>query len=479
MRVESMNHLYKTSLFSASLVISGMLIHSANAQDLFDDAFLAGPADSTAPVPAAETVAPAPLPAEATAPAIPAETPVSAPVEAAPASAEIPNNTGAPVDFPPVDNLPPPAELPAMPDFGPAPAVPEASGPAPAMPDMSFGAVGSGAEMKLSQQPNDAVIGKVTSDIFREMAEVERENNNLALQLKREELKAQLNTLKAKNREVLFNEIQEREKMTQARLEWELQQDLKRQEALERKQNAEIRQKQIEAALKAQEDRRIEQMKREEAERKAKEEAEQRKIEAEKEELKKKYEAASIVRLNSLKPTLIEAVRPQKIKRVPSERVSTKLTESGEELLLKKNNGEELKLGLASGSENDMPKIDPASQLYGILEISGVGNTLVAKILSKKDNSTFYVKKNQTLPTGHQVLDIKKDFVLVQYGKLKEMIGFQAVGIRDVPRAEMPVIPEAKPVEQPKEAAPTAEAPKKPVRRGRRNRGSSTEPMTK
>lgn len=460
MRVESMNHLYKTSLLSASLVISGMLIHSANAQDLFDDAFLAGPADSTAPVSAPE--ASAPVVAEVA-------TPAPAPV------AEIETPALPPMDAPAAD-------LPAMPDFGPvpAPAAP-ADNSASAMPDMNFGAVGSGAEMKLSQQPNDAVIGKVTSDIFREMAEVERENNNLALQLKREELKAQLNTLKAKNREVLFNEIQEREKMTQARLEWELQQDLKRQEALERKQNAEIRQKQIEAALKAQEDRRIEQMKREEAERKAKEEAEQRKIEAEKEELKKKYEAASIVRLNSLKPTLIEAVRPQKIKRVPSERVSTKLTESGEELLLKKNNGEELKLGLASGGESDMPKIDPASQLYGILEISGVGNTLVAKILSKKDNSTFYVKKNQTLPTGHQVLEIKKDYVLVQYGKTKEMVGFQAVGIRDVPKTSMPVIPEAKPAEQPKEVAPApvSEAPKKPVRRGRRGRGSSTEPMTK
>lgn len=455
MRVESMNHLYKTSLLSASLVISGMLIPSANAQDLFDDAFLTGPADSSAPAP--EAIAPAPL----------SEVNPVAPAEAV---AEVPA-------LPPAtDNLAPPADLPAMPDFGPAPAQAES----PTMPEMNFGAVGSGAEMKLSQQPNDAVIGKVTSDIFREMAEVERENNNLALQLKREELKAQLNTLKAKNREVLFNEIQEREKMTQARLEWELQQDLKRQEALERKQNAEIRQKQIEAALKAQEDRRIEQMKREEAERKAKEEAEQRKVEAEKEELKKKYEAASIVRLNSLKPTLIEAVRPQKIKRVPSERVSTKLTESGEELLLKKNNGEELKLGLASGTENDMPKIEPASQLYGILEISGVGNTLVAKILSKKDNSTFYVKKNQKLPSNHEVIEIKKDYVLVQYGKLKEMIGFQAVGIRNVPKMEMPIIPEAKPAEAPKqEAAPISETPKKPVRRGRRGRGSSTEPMTK
>ena len=33
------------------------------------------------------------------------------------------------------------------------------------------------------------------------------------------------------------------------------------------------------------------------------------------------------------------------------------------------------------------------------------------------------------LPTGHTVVDINKDYVLLEYGKLKEMVGFPSAGL--------------------------------------------------
>ena len=56
-------------------------------------------------------------------------------------------------------------------------------------------------------------------------AEMERENSTLMLQLKREQLRSEIDALKTSNRQMLFDEIERREKMTQARLEWELAQD--------------------------------------------------------------------------------------------------------------------------------------------------------------------------------------------------------------------------------------------------------------
>ena len=410
-----MNRAFNTKLLYAALVISGVAIPTANAQDLFDDAFMENTAQTAQPAPA-ETAAPAPQdvpPADVSAPAIGDNAPAP----------ELPS-----LDLPPADIPEPAAPEPALPEPTdnldiPAPQdVPAPSG----APALEFNAP---APKGLSGSPSDQVLGKVSSDVFREMAEMERENNSLALQLKREGLRAEIDALKANNRQMLFDEIERREKMTQARLEWELAQDLKRQEALERKQRAEIRQKQIEAALKREEDRRIQKMKDEEAERKRKEEELEKQKEAERAELKKKYEAASIARLNNLKPNLIAATRPPKIKRSPSSLVSRTLTAGGEDLLNKKKAGEALTTATVDDKQDNLKKQDPASTLYAVAEIRGTAGSLIAKLISKKDKTTFFAKKSTILPTGHTVIDINKDYVLLQYGSLKEIVGFPSAGL--------------------------------------------------
>lgn len=473
-----MNRVFKTKLWSAALAISGVALSNANAQDLFDDAFLgdapqaAAPAPAETSAPAADAVAPAPVPAEA-----------PAPVDAA-APADIP----ALPDIAPADSAPevPSLDIPAP--AAPDPALPEPTDntdldiPAPAdipapngAPSLDFNAPAPGKAAGLSGTPSDQVLGKMSSDIFREMAEMERENNSLALQLKREGLRAEIDALKANNRQMLFNEIERREKMTQARLEWELAQDLKRQEALERKQRAEIRQKQIEAALKREEDRRIQKMKDEEAERKRKEEELEKQKEAERAELKKKYEAASIVRLNNLKPTLIAATRPPRIKRSPSSLVSHTLTAGGEDLLNKKKAGQALTQATSDKDDDaNLKKQKPASTLYAVSEIRGTAGSLIAKLVSKENKTTFFVKKATILPTGHTVVDINKDYVLLEYGKLKEMVGFPSAGLVNTEEhAPAPAAEEDNSADQALNAPITVKAPTAPRRVGKRPRLSA------
>ncbi|MBR1945712.1 MAG: hypothetical protein IJ846_05435 [Alphaproteobacteria bacterium] len=416
-----MNRLFKKHLWLAALVIS--TAPAAYADDLFDDSFFAEPAPVDAVKPAADVPAPEQSAAAAPAPAPkePAtqETP-AIPEPAAPSiEAPLPPTTTEPqtnTDFPAMSmdlNVPPPPS-------DPVPAPTSISG-------FDFGTSGAGA-MNLSTPPSEQILGKISSDVFREMAEMERENNALMLQLKREQLRSEIDALKTSNRQMLFDEIERREKMTQARLEWELAQDLKRQEALERKQKADIRQKQIEAALKREEDRRIQKMKDEEAARIQKEKEEKAEIERRQEALKRKYNAVSMIQVNGLKPTLLAATRPAKIKRSASSRVPAQLTSIGEDLLSKKKAGEALTTEI-SGEEKEEVKREPATALYSVSEIRGTAGTLIAKLISKKDRTTFFVKKSTILPTGHTVINIDKDFVMVQIGKDKEMIGFPSAGL--------------------------------------------------
>ena len=371
-------------------------------------------------------------------------------VEAQPSSDATPQETPAPAVAPPN-----PAPAQAEPDLLldiPAPVSDQGSSsnvtvPPPPPPantlsvpttpsNLSFSS--SGAGMNLSTPPSEQILGKVSSDIFREMAEMERENSTLMLQLKREQLRSEIDALKTTNRQMLFDEIERREKMTQARLEWELAQDLKRQEALERKQRAEIRQKQIEAALKREEDRRIQKMKDEEAARIQKEKEEKERLQKQREELRKKYDAASLVRLNNLKPVLMAATRPAKIKRSASSRVPQVLTATGEDLLTKKKAGEALTVEIPEEEKEENKAREPASTLYAVSEIRGTADSLIAKLISKKDKTTFFAKKSTILPTGHTVVDIDKDFVLVQIGKETEMIGFPSAGLLSDQTAAVP-----------------------------------------
>lgn len=475
-----MKRYVKKQIQLAAVALSVVLAPQAHADDLFDDSFLGEPVP-VAPndaKPAADASNPAQPPAEA-APAAPAAPQAPAenggtdaaalplpdlgsapqpPAEAAPApadaSAPLPAGTNvpeapAPSTAPSADLVPPPpapdpapannniADPFAMDVPQPAASTDNMDVPPPPSADSS-----SSGGMSLTTPPSEQFLGKLSSDVFREMADMERENNKLMLQLKREQLRSEIDALKTANRQQLFDEIERREKMTQARLEWELAQELKRQEALERRQKAEIRQKQIEAALKREEDRRKEKAKKEEEERRKKEAEIKAKEEKERKELKLKYDAASLIQLNELKPTLMAVTRPPKVKRSPSSRADINLTAIGEDLLTKKKAGQALTGISFSGAEvpkgsaqddTNVKKSDPASMLYSVTEIRGTAGSLIAKLISKKDKMTFYAKKNTILPTGHTVIDIDKDFVLVQLGKTKEMIGFPSAGLLSEP----------------------------------------------
>lgn len=96
--------------------------------------------------------------------------------------------------------------------------------------------------------PSEQLLGRITSEVFHEMADLERGNVFLKLQTQREQLKNDLEKLKAAHRQARLDEIEKRENVIRTRVEWMQEQERIRQEILEKKMQTELLEKQIEEA---------------------------------------------------------------------------------------------------------------------------------------------------------------------------------------------------------------------------------------
>ena len=83
--------------------------------------------------------------------------------------------------------------------------------------------------------PSEQLLGRITSEVFHEMADLERGNVFLKLQTQREQLKNDLEKLKASYRQARLDEIEKRENVIRTRVEWMQEQERIRQEILEKK----------------------------------------------------------------------------------------------------------------------------------------------------------------------------------------------------------------------------------------------------
>lgn len=96
--------------------------------------------------------------------------------------------------------------------------------------------------------PSEQLLGRITSEVFYEMADLERANVFLKLQTQREQLRNDLEKLKASYRQARMDEIEKRESIIRTRSEWMQEQERIRQEISEKKLQAELLEKQIEEA---------------------------------------------------------------------------------------------------------------------------------------------------------------------------------------------------------------------------------------
>lgn len=108
--------------------------------------------------------------------------------------------------------------------------------------------------MSTKNTPSEQLLGRITPEVFHEMADLERGNVFLELQSQREELKNKVEDLKSKYREARLAEIEKRENVIRSRVKWQQEQERIRQEILEQQLKTELLEKQLEESEVAKED---------------------------------------------------------------------------------------------------------------------------------------------------------------------------------------------------------------------------------
>ena len=196
--------------------------------------------------------------------------------------------------------------------------------------------------------PSEQLLGRITSEVFHEMADLERGNVFLKLQAQREELKNNLEALKAKYRQARLDEIEKRENVIRTRVKWQQEQERIRQEILEKQLKTELLEKELEAAEMAKED---------------------------------------------LLPLDEDATKEKEAEEKPVEEENTETqdqTETTEKV----------------EAEPEKPK-EPEFSIVQIIDIKGMKGRLTARVIDNTGKN-LTLKAGMTLPTGHVVKDIDK-----------------------------------------------------------------------
>ena len=213
--------------------------------------------------------------------------------------------------------------------------------------------------------PSEQLLGRITPEVFQEMADLERGNTFLKLQKEKETLKNDLEAIKAKYRKDRLDEIEKRENVVRTRIQWWQEQE-KLRLAIEKKQEEE-------------------------------------------EELARKI-------------AMKEAERDQ-----VQEEAKRRLRAQGRKTATSDQSGQVEEIEVAVDQVPERVEVVPQAMesLYAIESIRGIGTDLSARIRSKGDGMVYDVKRDDILPTGHVVQEVKKDTLIVAYGNRVDQLVFR------------------------------------------------------
>lgn len=222
--------------------------------------------------------------------------------------------------------------------------------------------------------PSEQLLGRITSEVFQEMADLERGNVFLKLQMQKEQLKNDLEKLKAAYRQSRLEEIAKREDVVRSRIAWWQEQEAARLEMEKKKAETEAIEQQI----------------------------------AEAEELRNKLREEAIAQKEAVKKNALEAALAEAALPVPAGQPAETAEQPQTET---KAEAEEIEV-----------KVPYINETYALVSVRGMKTKLSATLKSVKDNSVLTVKKGDNLPTGHHVLDITRDSLIAGINDRKDIL---------------------------------------------------------
>ncbi len=219
------------------------------------------------------------------------------------------------------------------------------------------------ASVSTKDMPSEQLLGRITSEVFQEMADLERGNVFLKLQMQKEQLKNDLEKLKATYRQTRLEEIAKREDVVRSRINWWQEQENVRLEMEKKKAETEAVEQQI----------------------------------AEAEELRNKLRADALAEKEKVTPEV-----------VTTDSVNSDVAE---EVVV-----EEMPVQTVR-----------AADTYDLIAIKGVKGDLSARLKKKDDGQVITVKAQQKLSNNLVVDSVLRDSVIIRSGDRKETLLFNVI----------------------------------------------------
>lgn len=339
-----------------------------------------------------------------------------------------PNNT-APIQPMTAANQAPSAGLPAAaPQVQPAnPILSPLSRPQPTTPESSnFG---------------EGILSQVDNELFNQMSDLEKQTSLLTLELRREKVKNEIAAIKAARQKAVDDLNEKKAEKERKRIEWEKEQERKLlvEEQKLRELNIayeKLRQENIVNAYKEQ----MLDTNQKWIENNARLYGEIVKTEEDREKLVKNFKMKlnHLAQLASKAADAAETAKKNYSRELANLQTQISILKSRleaeklarEEENTAKNKDKTNPFASASEENAEEKKNQKLSDEYAIMEISGKGNELAAKLINKS-GSSFMVQKGTVLQSGHTVDEISQTYLRADKNGTKDYLYFAAGGVLD------------------------------------------------
>lgn len=341
-------------------------------------------------------------------------------------------------------NLP---NLNANADFNPAPA----AMPVEANQGMGMGVgIGQGTGIAPMAQPTtpesnnfgEGILSQIDNELFNQMSDLEKQTSLLTLELRREKVKNEIAAIKAARQKAIDDANNQKEEKERKRIEWEKEQERKLlvEEQKLRALNIayeKLRQENIVKAYKEQ----MLSTNQKWIDNNTRLYGEIVKAEDERDNLVKNFK----MKLNHLEQMAAKAAdAAETAKKNYSRELANLQTQiailksrlEAEKLAREQDNAAKNKdkanpfASLTSDENAEEKKNQKLSDEYAIMEISGKGDSLAAKLINKS-GSSFMVQKGTVLQSGHVVDEISQTYIRADKNGTKDYLYFAAGGILD------------------------------------------------
>lgn len=285
----------------------------------------------------------------------------------------------------------------------------------------------------------DKILDQVKEDLFSQMADIEKQTSLLTLELKREKIKNEIAAMHAQRQRAIEEAKEKQKEKERKQAEWEKEQERKLLEDQQKLKTLEIKYEKLrqERVLKAYKESMLK-TNQEWVDYNARLYNQLVKEETAQTNLITKYKEYFKNLSEKISKVGVEAQQAKEKYNQEVANLQTQVAILKSKLEAEKTAFEENKktgpnpFALVDDENGPTQKV---AEEYAIMEISGKGNKLVAKLINK-NGGTFMVKPGTILNTGHIIEEITQTYIVTDKGGIKDYLYFSAGGILDKEPAE-------------------------------------------